>query len=260
MLLWPLPLLLQLQLRVLPKLLQLPDAVVTTTTNTTTVFIRNNTPGAMHFSKGGGGGGGGATITYTKTQLSSPVAIGDNGHLQPWSHLPACIMAGELKISETNLKSEEIIKFYLAFLLFSMRLSLKLPCFVLIFFISHKRYSTGEVPKRIFFRYPGIAKVLAVERDVKPWNMNFSSYRGGVGLRLIGRGVILPIYNVLLLSPLLLLLLQLLLPIYHVLLLSPLLLLLLLLLLHIYNVLLLSPLLILLLLLLILLQLFPHCF
>ena len=42
-----------------------------------TVFIRINAPGAMHFSKGG------ATITDTKTQLSSPVAMGDNGHLQP---------------------------------------------------------------------------------------------------------------------------------------------------------------------------------
>ena len=47
----------------------------------TTVFIHINAPGAMHFSKGGGGGG--ATITDTKTQLSSQVAMGDNGHLQP---------------------------------------------------------------------------------------------------------------------------------------------------------------------------------
>ena len=62
----------------------------------------------MHFSKGG------VTIT-DKNQLSSPVAMGDNGHLQPSSHLPACIMAGELKILETNLKSEEIINFYLIF-------------------------------------------------------------------------------------------------------------------------------------------------
>ena len=37
----------------------------------------------MHFSKRGGGGGGGATITYKKNHLSSPVAMGDNGHLQP---------------------------------------------------------------------------------------------------------------------------------------------------------------------------------
>ena len=41
-------------------------------------------------------------------------------------------------------------------------------------FISRKRYSIGEVLKRIFFRNPGIAKVLAVERDVKPQNMNFA--------------------------------------------------------------------------------------
>ena len=42
-----------------------------------TVFICINAPGAMHFSKGGG-----ATITDKKNQLSSPVAMGDNGHLQ----------------------------------------------------------------------------------------------------------------------------------------------------------------------------------
>ena len=42
-----------------------------------TVFICINAPGAMHFSKGG------ATITDKKNQLSSPVAMGDNGHLQP---------------------------------------------------------------------------------------------------------------------------------------------------------------------------------
>ena len=51
------------------------------------------------------------------------------------------------------------------------------------FFISHKRYSIGEVLKRIIFRNPGIAKVLAVERDVKPRNMNFAKVdrKGGWG-------------------------------------------------------------------------------
>ena len=44
------------------------------------------------------------------------------------------------------------------------------------FFISHKWYLIGEVLKRIFF---GIAKVLAVERDVKPRNMNFAMVDGG---------------------------------------------------------------------------------
>ena len=44
-----------------------------------TIFIRINAPGVMHFSKGGGG----ATITDTKNQLSSPVVMGDNRHLQP---------------------------------------------------------------------------------------------------------------------------------------------------------------------------------
>ena len=41
--------------------------------------------------------------------------MGVNGHLQPSSRLQARIMAGELKILETNLKSEEIINFYLVF-------------------------------------------------------------------------------------------------------------------------------------------------
>ena len=55
------------------------------------------------------------------------------------------------------------------------------------FFISRKRYSIGEVLKRIFFRNPGIAKVLAVERDVKARNMNFAKVDRREG-RLIGRG------------------------------------------------------------------------
>ena len=47
----------------------------------------------------------------------------------------------------------------------------KLTCFVVIFFlISRKRYSIREVLKRIFFRNPGIAKMLTVERDVKLYN------------------------------------------------------------------------------------------
>ena len=51
------------------------------------------------------------------------------------------------------------------------------------FFISHKWYSIGEVLKHIFFWNPGITKVLAVERDVKPRNMNFAKVdrRGGEG-------------------------------------------------------------------------------
>ena len=44
--------------------------------------------------------------------------MGDNGHLQPWSCLLARIMAGELKILETNRKSEEIMNFYLVFCTF----------------------------------------------------------------------------------------------------------------------------------------------
>ena len=51
----------------------------------------------------------------------------------------------------------------------------------MIFFGSRKRYSIGEVLKRIFFRIPGIARLVAVERDVKPQNMNFAKVekRGG---------------------------------------------------------------------------------
>ena len=90
-------------------------------------------------------------------------------------------MAGELKTLETNLKSEEIIYFYLVFLQILMRLWSKLPCFVVIFFISRKRFSIGKVLKRIFFQNPGIAKLLAVERDVKPRNMNFAKVEEGGG-------------------------------------------------------------------------------
>ena len=103
---------------------------------------------------------GGVTITDKKNQLVSPVAMGDNGHWQSWSRLPAYIMAGEFKLSETNLKSEKIINFYLVFLQILMRLWSKLPCFVVIFFISRKRYSIGEVLKLIFYLNPGTAKLL----------------------------------------------------------------------------------------------------
>ena len=77
-------------------------------------------------------------------------------------------MAGDLKILETNFKSEEIIKLYLIFL------QSKLPCFVLVFFISHEWYSIGEVLKHSLFWNPGTTKVLAVERDVKHRHMNFA--------------------------------------------------------------------------------------
>ena len=96
-------------------------------------------------------------------------------------------MVRVLKILETNLKSEEIINFYLVFLQISMRLSSRLPCFVLIFFISRKRYSIGEVLKHIFFQNLGITKVLAVERDVKPRNMNFAKLQrmGGINMEVV---------------------------------------------------------------------------
>ena len=37
----------------------------------------------------------------------------------------------------------------------------------------------GEVLKHIFFHNPRIAKMLAVERDVKPRNVNFAKVEGG---------------------------------------------------------------------------------
>ena len=75
-------------------------------------------------------------------------------------------MPRELKILETNLKFEEIVKFISYFCRFHCVYDHN--CFVVTFFISRKRYSIGETLKHIFFRNPGIAKVLAVERDVKP--------------------------------------------------------------------------------------------
>ena len=52
----------------------------------------------------------------------------------------------------------------------------------MIFFIYRKRYSIGEVLKRLFFRNPGIARLVAVERDVKPRNMNLAQVeKGGEG-------------------------------------------------------------------------------
>ena len=51
------------------------------------------------------------------------------------------------------------------------------------FFISRKVYSIGEILKRIFFRIPRIARLVAVERDIKPRHMNFAKVekRGGGG-------------------------------------------------------------------------------
>ena len=53
--------------------------------------------------------GGRETITDKENQLSSLVAMGDNGHFVALISLSAGIMVGELKILETNLKSEKII-------------------------------------------------------------------------------------------------------------------------------------------------------
>ena len=51
-------------------------------------------------------------------------------------------------------------------------------CFDFLYF---KQYSIGEVLKHIFFCNPVIPKELAVERDVKPQNMNFAKVERGVG-------------------------------------------------------------------------------
>ena len=55
------------------------------------------------------------------------------------------------------------------------------------FFISRKRYSIWGVLKHIFFQNPRIAKVLVVERDIKPRNMNFAKVEGGGGGGTINR-------------------------------------------------------------------------
>ena len=64
----------------------------------------------------------------------------------------------------------------------------------MIFFIFRKRYSIGEVLKRIFLQNPGITKALANERDVKPRNMNFAKLvrreGGGGGGGVTGQGVV----------------------------------------------------------------------
>ena len=84
----------------------------------------------------------------------------------------------------TNLKFEEIIKFISYFSRFHCICDHNCFDFVVTFFISRKRYSIGEVLKRIFF-FPGISKVLAVWRDVKPRNLNFAKVdrRGGGTIR-----------------------------------------------------------------------------
>ena len=51
-------------------------------------------------------------------------------------------------------------------------------CFVLIFFVSISCYSIGYVPKCILFN-PGIAKVLAVEIDVKTPTFAFTKVEWG---------------------------------------------------------------------------------
>ena len=107
--------------------------------------------------------------------------MGDNGHFQLRSHLPVRMTVRELKILETNLKFEEIMKFISYFCRFH--------CICgenghVSFLFSCKRYLIQEVLKRIFFQNPRIAKVLAVEMDVKPRNMNFAKAELGGGINI----------------------------------------------------------------------------
>ena len=53
-------------------------------------------------------------------------------------------------------------------------------CFDVIF-LSRKRYSIGELLKHIFFQNPVIARLVAVERDVKLRNMYFAKVQKGGG-------------------------------------------------------------------------------
>ena len=62
-------------------------------------------------------------------------------------------------------------------------------CFYFLYF--SQAIFAWEVLKRTTFRNPGIAKVLAVERDVKPRNMNFAKVEKGEWGRLIGMGRLL---------------------------------------------------------------------
>ena len=81
-------------------------------------------------------------------------------------------MVRELKILETNLKFEEITKFISY--IFRFHCVCGKDCPVFLNFTSGKRYSIREVLKCISFRNPGIAKVLAVEMELNPRNMNFT--------------------------------------------------------------------------------------
>ena len=57
----------------------------------------------------------------------------------------------------------------------------------MIFFISRKRYSIGGSTKTHLFSESGLARLVAVERDVKPRNMNFAKVEKREGA--INRGI-----------------------------------------------------------------------
>ena len=96
-------------------------------------------------------------------------------------------MSRELKILETNLKSKDIIKFYLVFFADFSASVLKTAMFCPDFpYFSYAVFDWGSTKMHLFSE-SRFAKVLAVERDVKLRSMNFAKVerRGGW---LIGRG------------------------------------------------------------------------
>ena len=67
---------------------------------------------------GGGGGGGGVIDCYRhKKQLSSPIAVGDNGEFTAFFLISSTYNCGRtLNVRNKPIKSEEIINFCLIFL------------------------------------------------------------------------------------------------------------------------------------------------
>ena len=78
-------------------------------------------------------------------------------------------MAGKITIVETNLKFEEVLS----------RVFCRFQC--VCDQNSNEVFDWGSTKTHPFFRNPGIAKVLAVERDVKSRNMKFGKLDRGKG-------------------------------------------------------------------------------
>ena len=90
-----------------------------------------------------------------KNQLSGPVAMGDNRHLQPLSRLPECIMAGELKILQINLKSEEIVNCYLTFFTDFNASLIKIVMFCYFLYFSYAAFDWGSTKTYLFSESQG---------------------------------------------------------------------------------------------------------